>query len=68
MSKLHKREMKVEQAKSQMSIQVLEMKEKNDLTDIEYLQWLTSMQQSCLKYMLRYERHGDYDTPGGLEK
>jgi hypothetical protein len=36
------------------------------LTDVEYLQWLASEQQSVLKYMLREERHGDRDKEADL--
>lgn len=38
------------------------------MTDIEVLQALTSHMAGSLKYMLRYERHGDYETPAGLDK
>lgn len=39
----------------------------NDLTDVELLQGLFSYCSSKMKYMLRFERHGDYETPGGVE-
>ena len=39
-----------------------------DLTYVEYLQVLTELQQSALKYMLRAERHpDDPDKPADLE-
>lgn len=28
---------------------------------------LSRMAQSTLKYQIRFERHGNYDDPGGLE-
>lgn len=34
-----------------------------EMTDIEVLQALTSSMAGSLKYMLRYERHGNYDKP-----
>lgn len=33
------------------------------MTDIEVLQALSSFEQGMLKFMLRYERHGNYDKP-----
>lgn len=40
----------------------------HELTDVELLQGLFSYCSTKTKYMLRYERHGNYDTPGGLQK
>ena len=68
MPKLHKRELLVNKATAKLHSTVLDFRKEYDLTDIEYLQWLASETQSVLKYMLRFERHGDYDTPSGLEK
>ena len=43
-------------------------RESYPLTDIEILQALADFELGKLKYMLRYERHGNYETPGGLTK
>ena len=43
------------------------LQKEHGLTDIEMLQALAAWQQGTLKYMLRFERHGDYETPAGLE-
>jgi hypothetical protein len=46
----------------------LDIRAKHDMTDVEYLQWLASEQQSVLKFMLREERHpDDPDKPAGWE-
>ena len=37
------------------------------LTDIELLQALFSYCQDKMKWMLRYERHGNYETPAGWD-
>jgi len=42
---------------------ILKFANENELTDIEVMQALNSYVASSLKYMLRYERHGNYDTP-----
>jgi hypothetical protein len=42
---------------------VRDYQKKYELTDIEILQPLYSMCSTNLKYMLRYERHGDTETP-----
>lgn len=54
---------RVNQAQSQLAVMVLEFQQEHDLSDIEVLQALHEIAQSKLKYMLRYERHGDYETP-----
>jgi hypothetical protein len=66
--KQHEREGPVVRAKLDLSVAVSDAREKVDLTDVEYLQWLTDEMDRTLKWMLRMERHGDYDTPAGLAK
>lgn len=38
-----------------------------DMTNIEVMQTLHQLGLGILKYMLRYERHGNYDKPAGFE-
>lgn len=38
----------------------------NDLTELEIMNILLKLMHNPLKYALRYERHGDYETPSGL--
>lgn len=52
---------------SSMKDMIREHQKETGLTDVELLQGLFSYCSSKMKYMLRYERHGDYDKPGGLE-
>lgn len=60
---LHERTMPVSAASTKLAILIDKFQEENDLTDIELLQALHSHSQSVLKYMLRYERHGNYERP-----
>lgn len=64
--RLHEREMQVNQAKTQLALVLHQKQEELDLTDIEMLQALHEYMQGTLKYMLRWERHEDYDKPAGL--
>lgn len=66
--KIHEREMITRESGINFSKMVLTFKEENNITDAEYLQLLNSEVASTLKYMLRFERHGDYETPSGLQK
>ena len=52
---------------SDMKDMIRAHKEEHGLTDIEVLQALFSHCESILKYMLRWERHKDYDKPAGEE-
>jgi hypothetical protein len=61
--KRHERSAPVSKASLELEVLISKFQEDNDLTDIELLQALNSYQQTMLKYMLRYERHGNYDTP-----
>ena len=56
---LHPRTLKVQRASNEIQLKIIELAEAADLTDIEVLQMLASMQQSILKHMLRDERHPD---------
>ncbi len=64
--KRHERDVHVRKASLQIEMKISDMAREYDLTDVEVLQMLVSYQQSTLKYMLREERHGDRDKPGGL--
>ena len=66
--RIHEREMPVQIAESEIHLACLKMREKYGLTDVEWLQILNHMAASCMKYMLREERHGDMDKPAGLVK
>jgi hypothetical protein len=57
----------VEQARADIELKCLKMREKHGLTDVEWLQILSGMQLSRLKYMLREERHADSEKPSRLE-
>lgn len=48
---------------AQFAVDLHDLQEKYNLTDIEMLQTLHEFAAGKLKYMLRYERHGDYDRP-----
>lgn len=55
--------LRVSQAQAELELLINKFANKHDLSDIEVLQALNSYTQTTLKYMLRYERHGNYDTP-----
>jgi hypothetical protein len=65
--RIHKREMLVQGADADISLACLKLVDKHGLTNVEWLQILNHMTASCLKYMLREERHGDANKPSGLE-
>lgn len=65
--KIHSREMPVQKASADIHLECLKLVEKYGLTNVEWLQILNSMAASCLKYMLRDERHGDASKPAGWE-
>jgi len=65
--KIHSREMPVEQARIDFDSMCEDFLKKHELTDIEFLQILNGRVATRLKYMLRYERHGDADKPAGIE-
>lgn len=65
MPRIHPRALPVQGAHLELTGEALRIRRERDLTDVEYLQWLASEQQSVLKYMLREERHGDPEKPAG---
>jgi len=64
--RLHPRERLVDLAENELTRAILDVREKHDITGVEYLQFLTLEMQRTLKYMLRYERHGDGEKEAGL--
>lgn len=53
---------------SDLKDMIRQYQEANEMTDIETTMALHDYCSSVLNGMLRYERHGNYDTPAGLEK
>jgi hypothetical protein len=72
MPRLHKREKLIRDAESELRRAVMEVDEKYNLTQFEYIQLLHVILGEAIltvcKYGIRQERHGDTETPGGLEK
>ena len=61
--------MKVHQDQAELSAKISRLWQEYDLTSIEFLQALASVQQSVLKYMLRSERNpNNPDREADLEK
>jgi hypothetical protein len=72
MPRLHERESIVREASIDLAEALIEWRKQHDgLTDAErmsvLLGELSSSVAGTLKYQIRYERHGNYDTPGGWE-
>jgi hypothetical protein len=72
--RVHEREAAVTAAKiklQELLIAWAESPEVHELTGPEYVQVLTDQLSnrvlSWAKYEIRFERHGNYDDPGGLE-
>jgi hypothetical protein len=64
----HHREPIVRRAALDLSDYALKLRERNDLTYVEYLGILNEEVARVLKYALRAERHpDDPDKPAGLE-
>jgi len=67
--KMHPREKKIDEAESILNKAILDVMEL-DLTNAEYLSVIGSVFGGAItsrtKYMIRYERHGDAEKPGGL--
>lgn len=70
---MHPRRVVVRQAKSALSSALLDWEESDAVKDLTPLEVLSVLQDvlggqlsSLLKYEIRHERHGNYDTPGGL--
>lgn len=66
--RLHPRSKIAFKATSDMSSVLHSIRDKYGLTITEYLQFLTSEMQFTLGRLLREERHGDLETPAGIEK
>lgn len=49
--------LRVEKARAKIAVEINELWEKHDLTAIEFLQALNTVEATVLKYMLRAERH-----------
>lgn len=68
--RLHERERQVSMARIDLVKAWLDIQEKHDLTQGECLSVLASFVGTDLglmaKFMIRQERHGDPDKPGGL--
>lgn len=47
---------------------VQHLRHEHQITDGEWLAFIATEAQRMAKYMIRFERHGDYDTPGGIEE
>lgn len=68
--KLHPREDLIDQAESILNKAIMDIHE-IDLTNAEYISVVADVLGTAItrttKYMIRYERHGDGEKPGGLE-
>lgn len=64
--KLHEREMIVAAADVDLSMFILKLMEKHDLTAAETCQMLAGQIATVCKYQIRVDRHGDASKPGGL--
>lgn len=72
MPKLHPRELVVKSAEQDLRKALQEVDEKYNLTQFEYIQLLQNVLGGAIltvcKYGIRQERHGDTETPGGLQR
>lgn len=66
--RMHPRHIACEEAKRELGGPWMEIIKKHNLTPIEQVQILTQEIQSALKWAIRFERHGEYETPGDIEK
>lgn len=68
---MHPRQKIMHDAQRDLQKQVYEWLQRHDLTTIEELHIINYVLSNTiggtLKYALREERHGDTDTPGGIE-
>jgi hypothetical protein len=60
----HPRSLFVPTATAEMSHAIAQVQDKYGLTAIESVQCLVRIIELDMKYALRYERHGNYDTGG----
>jgi hypothetical protein len=69
--KIHPREQRVREAQNDVSTYLSLVKRENELTEAEMLRVVNNVCHEWVggvaKYWIREERHGNSDTPGGLE-
>jgi hypothetical protein len=70
--RIHEREKPVREAECELRQAILDVEKKHDLTEAELLRVVNGVCSetigSIAKYHIRFERHGDTDTPGGWAK
>lgn len=68
--KVHPREQQCRAAAHELLDTLVRIKEKHGLTEAEMLRVVNEESSSWIagvaKYSIRAERHGDYETPGGM--
>ena len=62
----HPRDIEFQKAKAKITLEFFERVDENNLTDGEVMSILSGLMSSTAKYAIRMERHGNYETPGGL--
>lgn len=69
--RIHEREQRTRAAALELSGAILDIVKKHDLSEGETIRVvageMSNYLQSIAKYMIRDERHGDPEKPGGLE-
>jgi len=69
--KMHSREVIVRTAQRDLDSAFLDIWKKHDLTEGEMIKIVSNFSNSHIagaaKYMIREERHGNSETPGGFE-
>lgn len=70
MSEIHPRTILVRKAENDLRGALLDVREKYGLTSLEELQVVQRMHDEIvggyIKHAMRYERHGNYDTPADV--
>lgn len=65
----HPREVVIREARLELEGFLLDWSKRHQLTNAEWLATIADVLgrqvANTAKYMIRLERHGDYDTPGG---
>jgi hypothetical protein len=64
---MNKREQLIAIAVSELELMIIKGAQEKGLTDGEYIQMLSKLISQRTTWMIRFERHGNYDTPGGIE-
>lgn len=62
--KVHNRTMLIQRLQSEFAIIWLEFTEKHEITFGEGVHILGSLLQDVARYMIRFERHGNYEKKG----